>query len=185
MNWEWLGGFFDGDGSAFISILKFVKYGKWQLTFRPRIIFSQTDRQILQQIGDFVNLEFYIGHGRKKTFFSIHKPTGRRLTAWNLEFKGYKTISLLSEKLIPVTILKRRQLELLNEFCHLRKHERYPWRKEEFLQALSIIREMKQLNLKPRTANKTFELINRLEDEAKHLPDHSLVYPIFHRILGR
>ena len=176
INWPWLGGFFDGDGSASIYIVRYRRYGNLQLHFRPRLFFTQNERKILEMIRDFLNT------GCMRVSRNFDKRYNR--VFYSLEIQGYKSVREVAQKLLPYTIIKRRQLELILKFCNLRPSWHYPWRKEEFLEALNLIEEITLLNKKVYLRRKkTLEMIKILKEEVSKLPPRSKVYNVYRMAL--
>ena len=139
LNLDWIAGFFDGEGSCYISVKRGTKRGsgrhRWQ--FGPRIIITQKDKGILEKIKETLGMGRIIrsrnGNGDLKEYqWYIRKKQ---------DFK--KFIALMEERIV----LKRRQLLLLKEYITLnpgRKH----WcsNPKSLLRALEIALEISKLN---------------------------------------
>lgn len=96
MSWDYVAGFFDGEGS--------VGFQKKKGRFYPRIIFTQKDRKILELIKSFIG------------FGNIYGTRSR-----NLEIDRHEDCLELAEKLIPRTFVKKDALTRMAQFIKNRK----------------------------------------------------------------
>jgi DNA-binding CsgD family transcriptional regulator len=140
---EWVKGYIagllDGEGTVTINETK-VRMGKKReryLSLRPLIKIANTDREVLEwvarQVGGF---RFATRNGRE----SKH---GKRLV-YDIVLKKQKDILVFLEMLLPYLIIKRRQAELVVEFCRSRlaKPNHAPYDEGE----LEILAEVRRLN---------------------------------------
>jgi len=136
MNLDWIAGFFDGEGSVSLQFHK-VPACKYGYQFLPTIHITQKNAEILGEI------QTYLGCGR------IY---GARCPA--LQIVGQPNIRKFISMFKPISKLKRRQLELLEEAVNL-LHSRALrgselWGgalpKKNVLRLLDIVEEIRALN---------------------------------------
>jgi hypothetical protein len=108
---EWqlgyLAGFLDGEGG--IQITKSLRKDReYRLALHPTIYFSNTNRLVMEALKRWLNLRSMIvvryGKRRYKSIYTLH-------------ITGIKNISSLLTKLTPYLIVKRKQAEIMLEYC--------------------------------------------------------------------
>lgn len=141
---NYIGGFFDGEGSITVGIYKSPKT-KYGYGFFTRISISQKTSEILKLIRDTIQL------GKLETFKSYSDLRIRD------KDECLKFIQLMEKRVL----IKRRQLFLLKKAIHILykriskgKCPKTPYTKDETLRLLDIIGRLRQLNRKgPNSTN--------------------------------
>ena len=130
LNDSYIAGFFDGDGTAMLSI----NYLKGRLPrFNMAICFYQKDSKILEMIREYLHLG------------KIYYPKAGSVP--RLAIYGIENIKVLIERLINKSILKSKQLKVLKSYCELIEHKkRKAWSPCEWILAFSLFRKMRELN---------------------------------------
>lgn len=111
---DWIGGFFDADGSVGLS--KRTRQRSDAVAFVPFVNFSQSDRDILDRIADQIGAKVYrhsAGGSVNSWGISVNRPS------FMIRADNSKAIEI-ARRLIPVTHLKRNQLEEVVAF-----HDRF------------------------------------------------------------
>jgi len=126
----YLAGLMDGDGSVTIK-----KCGHHK-TYAPQISFTSKDLWFLEEIRKKIN-----GGKIRKQYGKYHENP-----LYHLYFERIRDCLLLSTELKRYSILKKRRLELMEEFCKIRL-TRPVWKRLEFSdREVQIYEEMKKLN---------------------------------------
>lgn len=174
---EWLAGFFDGEGSASIYILKYNANGKKQISLRPRLFFTQADKQILLDIQTYLGLE---GQNiNNNSYNSIN-------LVYNLEIKGVTNVEKCARLLIKHSILKHKQLRILIEFCELSKEKskHKQWSKKDFVRALDMLEDVTKTNKRGYLRSQaTWDLIARFREELSKLKDNEPANLVYNTVL--
>ena len=105
MNWDWVGGFFDGEGSAYLSSQR-RRDCTSGFTFRPTLKIAQKNRRVVEEIHRFIGLGQVGSEGKEGRYW-----------AWSV-CSARQCLEIIP-KLSRHVLLKRRQLALLEEACHL------------------------------------------------------------------
>ena len=105
MNWDWIGGFFDGEGSAYLSSQR-RRDCRSGFTFRPTLKIAQKDRRVVEEIHHFMGFGQVGSEGRKGMYW-----------AWSV-CSARQCLQIIP-KLLQHVLFKRHQLVLLEEACHL------------------------------------------------------------------
>lgn len=100
----YLAGIIDGEGCITISKATSGKY----VSFRPLVEITNTNFEALKQIGQIL--------GVKCTFFELKGKNGRKDYHRVVLYKTKQILSLLSQ-IIPYLLIKKRQAELVANFC--------------------------------------------------------------------
>jgi DNA-binding CsgD family transcriptional regulator len=136
---EWLKGYVAGmlDGEGTISIVKATRNDRKEPHWKPLVMITNTNREalefIVREVGGF---RF---HNKKGT-------TGKnsKKPVYRIIMVKHKDVLVLLEMLLPYLMIKRRQAELVIEFCKSRlskpNHAPYDDKEKE------IIDEVKRLN---------------------------------------
>jgi len=120
MNWSYVTGFFDGEGSASI---RREGSNRW---FTARLSFANTNLQSLKDIQAFINCGNIIRQGRKKP----HYRTVYRLDIWR-----WRDVRRVARCMLRHSIVKR---EALRELLHL--IETHKWNNRGKLDAIDPAR---------------------------------------------
>ena len=135
MNWDYVGGFFDGEGSAFLSAHR-REDCKSHYHFRPNLKITQRrNRAILQAIRDFLGVG-WIG------------SSGRNGESEQWSIVGAKQCLMIIPELRAHVILKARPLELLEEACHIVAKRNGYSPQSTVVRLLQIRKELQGLNSK-------------------------------------
>ena len=108
MNYDYLAGFIDGEGSIALYKHKDSRVQKGY-TLHPKFLVSNTNEVIIKAIQKEI--------GGKIKSMSQHK--GCKIVQI-VEFQDYKQIKSILEKLLPLLIIKQPQARLMIEFCENR-----------------------------------------------------------------
>ncbi len=150
---DYIAGFFDGEGTAQISVSKSPK--TWcGVQFRPRIGFYQKTPEILEKIA------YELGVA-EKGFKLTRRLTGSKGSygeCYRLEIVRYDDVLRIAKMLQPRCQLKKKQLEIVIEATELLLKTGYPQRrayksaipKETIKKLLELTEEIRQLNSKHR-----------------------------------
>lgn len=114
MNAAYLAGFFDGEG--YVGI---VSSG-----CSPRLALSQKNREVLDRIAEF------IGHG---TVYATKKGH------WHLRIHGRDNVRRMVKLMKPYSVVKRRQLELMERFLAIPKWSRDQQTKDRLRDELKVL----------------------------------------------
>lgn len=129
MNWDYLAGFFDGEGSAYLSA---QRHGDCRsgFTFRPTLKIAQKDRGVLDEIYRFVGLGQVSREGKNGMYWAWTACSARQCL---------QIIPQLEEH----SVFKRRQLALLKEACDLVARSNH--RQQAYISRLIEIRKQIQV----------------------------------------
>ena len=172
ITWEWLAGFFDGEGSVSIH-LTFTKSRVKSRNIVPRmkVMIPQTQREKLEEIKNFLE------YGRiEKAGFGY---SGNR--AYMIAITNCKDAEKFAKSIMPYINFKRRLFELLLEFTNLvQKRKRGAgnlWLRDDFLKVLDIIEEASYINKSkaPSKKTKTLTYLAKIREEVRKLPSNSPV----------
>lgn len=133
---HWLAGFFDGEG--FVGILLNTRSSSpYGFRWLPWINISQKDSHILQQIKDFIGTGFVTSKRGKRGCpqYILNNKMGLR-----------KFLDIV----LPHSMVKSKELSLLDEALHLQRGSGYPNTRETALRILDIIDELRALKIRRR-----------------------------------
>lgn len=122
---SWLAGFMDGEGSFVI-----IKSGG---RIQPRVQVNNTHYPTLSWLTEkltVLGLPHYVG--TKKGGLHKHDPYNRK-QQWVIMVAGFKRSIRWCQALLPYLVTKRRQAELLLEFCHSRLSNENDWKKKKII----------------------------------------------------
>lgn len=115
MNDQWLAGFVDGEG--YIGLLLHRSNTGFPFGIRPVVVITQKDRNILELIQNYLRM------GR------IHPCNKGKYKLFQLCFTDKKNCSSILNRLAPFLLLKKRQADIVAEFCrHPPKSDILDWR---------------------------------------------------------
>jgi predicted metal-dependent RNase len=104
MNWDYIAGFFDGEGTIYVSITTKVT-GGYGLHIRPICKFSQKDKRILEEIRDFIG-------------FGVIRFSQR---AYGLDVECLDAVKMLCRELGDRTYVKHKQFVLLQQYLEIKE----------------------------------------------------------------
>lgn len=132
---DYIAGFFDGEGSVVVGIVKQESNYRWGMGIRPMITISQKDTRILERIKEKLGIDGRI----------IEQED--RISSLRFEKSDsiLKFIKLFGDKLI----LKRKQLEILRKIEMLRKGDGAYRKKSTMLKILDLVEQLHILNNHP------------------------------------
>lgn len=105
MNFDYIAGFLDGEGSITIASAKYY--------FHPRVSISQNTKHVLEEIQIFL-----AKHNIKSTIYrEIHKPRGN--SWYNLRLQDRKSLAKLCNFLNGKLFVKAEQLFVLSKFLQI------------------------------------------------------------------
>jgi DNA-binding CsgD family transcriptional regulator len=136
---EWLKGYVAGmiDGDGIISIVKTTRNDRKEPHWKPLVAITNTNREALEFIAKEVGAFRF--HNKRGT---IGKNSKRPV--YRIIIVRHKDVLVLLEMLLPYLMIKRRQAELVIDFCKSRlskpNHAPYDDKEKE------IIDEVKRLN---------------------------------------
>ena len=150
---RYIGGFFDGEGSAFIvPIKRKLKTGIfWR--FRPHIKIPQKQRKVLDMIKDRLKVGYVSELKRKKS----------GVIGYVYNITSFKEAEVFCRKIIPYTIIKRQVLMALMDFiniCKSTKSRNMPLTREEVIKILKIRTQIHMLNTKTKKSSARLKITN-------------------------
>ena len=130
INESYIGGFFDGEGSGLIVVVKEKHYNR--LRFRPFIKIAQKHREVLDAIRDYLGLGYVCKDGKVYRFF-IDNVGG---------------VTKFCKRIMPHTFIKREVLKLLLQYSKIvKKRTKYAPLGNDLLREILEVREkIHQLN---------------------------------------
>jgi hypothetical protein len=128
MNWDYVGGFFDGEGSALLSAQR-RRDCRSGFTFRPTLKITQKDRGIVDEIHHFIGLGQVSREGKSGMYWAWTACSARQC------------LQIIPQLEIH-SISKRRQLALLKEACDLVARSNH--RQQAYISRLIEIRKQIQ-----------------------------------------
>jgi hypothetical protein len=153
MNWDYIAGFFDGEGTISFNFRKSSTCG---YGYQARAFFqlSQKDRGILDEINAFIGQTFRVTWTQR-----AHK----------LHTQSYEGLQNVCDNLQGRLHVKKRQLELLSEYLDLMRDYHYrSFAKERMFAILRIAKEMSQNSIKPNSAYQ--KKLGRIREEVERNP---------------
>jgi len=146
---DYIAGFFDGEGSAILSVKK-AKNTWCGVHFVPRIEFFQKTPEILEKIACSIGVA-------PKGFKLRHRLTGSKGAygeCYRLEISKIEDVNRIAKILAPRCHLKKQQLELLIEATELIMKTGFPQRrgykskipKETIKRLIDIAEKIRKLN---------------------------------------
>lgn len=156
----WIAGFFDGEGSCFVTIRKGNRGQEayiWRI--QPVVTIRQSNRLILEQIKEELGITGCIGEG-------ISGLSGKK--TWSLAISSRRDILTFIEAIEEFVVLRKHQLELMKELINI-KVGRRPWTGKQLLYATRISKEVVSMNpkVKSKTLDKIEEAIQKAEEFSK------------------
>ena len=135
----YLAAFLDGEGG--IQITKSLrKNRRRRLSLHPVVYFTNTNYEAIRSIRDWLRAGVVIVQRDKRGY----RPT------YALHITGIRNITQLLVALQPLLIIKRRQAELMLEFCKSRAGPRGEEGRGFNPREVSLYRSLRRLNLKHR-----------------------------------
>lgn len=135
----YLAGLIDGEGTVTISVRKSKsKPGVMGSPLTPLIIITNTNKELIDHLRTTL-------HG--STLKTQHR-TGHCKDVWALQVARLLDVKALLEQITPYLFLKRRQAELLLEFCNLRLEDKWMRYNPRLFE---IAKEIRKLNRKGKT----------------------------------
>jgi hypothetical protein len=120
MNWDYITGFFDGEG----NIYTLTRMKKNYVCHSIRLALTQVNREVLDEIADFLNK-----HGliiiRSDFYCKKYQPGSNSSDAWYLYIDGYVNCKTLLENMRNGLIVKRDECDKALEFLKLFKTHKF------------------------------------------------------------
>lgn len=139
MDYSYIAGFFDGEGSAMILT---VKRKNNIFRFHPIIKIAQATTEILHEIREKLGFGKVVGN--KVSY------VGKKRTACYV-VTGKENITKFVDIISPYVVLKKKQLILLKKVVSLQVGKNRPYTKKEFEKIMSVRDEVYKLNCKTRS----------------------------------
>ena len=141
MNWDYIAGFFDGEGSINTTITKSHTAG---FGYNVRAIFriSQKNREILDKIKEFMALDCVKIKEDARISFTQR--------AYNVHTERLDGLQYICDKLKDRVYVKKKQIMLLQKYVDIKSafhHRSCP--KEVMVQLLQICKEISKSSIKP------------------------------------
>lgn len=111
-SWEWLAGFFDGEGHLGIYRDRPEAYGTQYYSLR--LVIGNTDLKVLEAI------QAYTGVGRIYSGGKLAKPGYKQMYTWTVS--RIAEVTMIVERLSPLCRVKRRELQLIQGY-HTRSRD--------------------------------------------------------------
>ncbi len=108
----YMAGLIDGEGT--IRMSKF-KEKNWNSKYTPTISFVNTNLEVVNLIGKFINAKRVYIHDGSKTGFKGNKP------CYKVQKSGTIAVVEPLEKLLPYLRIKKKQAELILKYCKEQK----------------------------------------------------------------
>lgn len=161
MNWSYIAGYFDGEGSLLFNIGKERRGGKvgdsyvggWNIA--PSLSLTSFDYEALKDIGDYIGERGF----RVYSLETKKKREGQTKGAYRLSIFGWDNINKVLRYLKPHSIVKREQFEKFKELYtkwksrpfnpHNYYHKR-TWTKDTFIEAMGIVDTINSLKSRKR-----------------------------------
>lgn len=137
LEWGYVAGFLDGDGSIILVQRKISKNRRW-MTIEPRITFTNSEKKAIVALGEFLGVPARVYRSHPKGTWPYRKPQ------WRLQFGGFKKVRNVLKNCIPHLIIKRDIAELVLRFVDSRLPKigrRLGYSEEE----LNILRQVRSL----------------------------------------
>jgi len=129
----YLAAIIDGEGTITVII-----ENRRDGTLTPHISISGTDGNLLRWLKTRLRSGYYVREDK----YPQRKPI------WRVRIEGLLNVKILLEQIVQFLIVKRKQAELLLEFCNLRLEDRA---RERNPRLFEIAKEIRYLNRKGRT----------------------------------
>lgn len=157
----YLAGFLDGEGG--IQITRSTREGRdYTIALHPTVYFTNTNRESLETMQRWL---------RTGSMIVAHQKKGHR-DVYVLHVTGMRNIELLLLCLLPHLIIKRRQAEIMLEYCHSRMERKPGGNRRYSLAELGLYTSLIQVNRKGGKNNAN----SRESDEGRQMPDGSRQY---------
>jgi hypothetical protein len=154
----YLAGFLDGEGG--IQITKSTREGReYTIALHPTVYFTNTNRQSIETMQGWL---------RTGSMIVAHQKKGYRDT-YVLHVTGMRNIKQLLLCLLPHLIIKRRQAEIMLEYCHSRMKRKPGENRHYSLAELGLYTSLIQVNRKGGKSNAN----TRESDEGRQMPEGS------------
>jgi intein/homing endonuclease len=149
MNWDYIAGFIDGEGSFFVSVCK--EKSKLGFKFRPEIGISNCYREVLDYIAEYLNAFGYKAYVRKASRVKHTKTPHYKLTISD------NHAVRLAEKLSGYLVVKAIQAEILSQYGTESFHGRGSLPKEEVERRAEITQRLRKANALYNSRVKVYE----------------------------
>lgn len=160
MNWDYIAGFFDGEGTIYFRVAKTKRKG-FGYDITPNFRISQKDKNILEEIQKFMAFG-YVGGTRCHNGFTNEIQWSQRAHALNVQ--GAQNLEYLCDILSDRVITKKKQIDYLKEYLILKKPYRFASvPKQVMLQFLDIAQKTSLSSVKP--SRKYQEKITKIRQE--------------------
>jgi len=118
ISWEWLAGFYDGEGTLALSKIE----SKGHLNYRPQVDLSNTNHEVMQAIVDFLQLHgisVYVDYS--KHHHKFHRDANRQhKQRMRIRIARMAQVKCFLGYIVPYLQLKRQNAWLLLEFVDSR-----------------------------------------------------------------
>ena len=156
MNWDYLGGYSDGESCILLGIFQEKRVEKrssmrvdgWNMM--PHWMITSYDMGVLNNIIDFLAQE---GISVSKLYREKNKRRGQTQNALRITVGGWDNVENFFISLIPHSIAKRKQFELFLDLKQLVRPDhrrRSLWNKKKFLLAMEIVDNINSLKSRKR-----------------------------------
>jgi len=136
----YIAGFMDGDGCICLNMMWGTNNRPY---FRVDIVFSNTRKDVLVSIDQFLNTHF----GIASTCTAGKKRKSKHKTLWNMALTGAANKQSLCIALLPYLFLKTKQAQLVIDYYNIAGAEDYlRCTDSQFTHQLVIWKEMQLLN---------------------------------------
>ena len=112
MNWAYIAGFFDGEGYVSFKTARYLKTTRW---YGVIIGFSNTNRQVLEEIQKFLRVTNHISTGKIGNYPGSKKP------CYTLLIQDHKAVLRIAKKLVKKCIIKKSALQRVIGFIENKK----------------------------------------------------------------
>lgn len=152
MDWSYIAGYFDGEGSLLLGVTQDTrkeKIGNSQVDgwgIEPAWSLTSFDYETLAKIHSFLIEQQF---SPRTTNLRVHR-IGQSKPAMRIEVGGWKRINKLVHILIPYSIAKKKQYELFLELLSIIERKGKHWTKLLFLEAMRKVDEINSLKSRKR-----------------------------------
>lgn len=128
LEWAYVAGFLDADGSITMVHRKSRKYterktGTYRGQIEPRMTFSNSNKEVILALADFLGITAHIYTAKNNATWPYRKPQ------WRLQLGGCKKMKIILENCLPYLIVKKDIAELVLKFAESRLGKKRKMRK--------------------------------------------------------
>jgi len=134
LNDSYVAGFFDGEGSVVIIVVRVKKHGRIYYQFRPLLKMSQKYRPVLDSI---------------RSYLGTCSVTGNALNGYRYVIQSVEHIIKVADRLLQWSLVKRDSLRVVRRFCEFQQskvRKNTPYSRQEIETMIALRDELLNLN---------------------------------------